>query len=37
MQMKAGLRDAARVTKMDLERRFQGQGELIRDACREAP
>jgi Tfp pilus assembly protein PilF len=34
VQMKAGLMEAARVTKMDLERRFQGQTELIRDACR---
>lgn len=34
MQMKAGRLDAARVTKMDLERRFQGQTELIREACR---
>jgi Tfp pilus assembly protein PilF len=34
MQTKAGLKDAALVTKMDLERRFQGQAELIREACR---
>lgn len=34
IQLKAGLAEAARVTKMDLERRFQGQTELIRDACR---
>jgi Tfp pilus assembly protein PilF len=34
MQMKAGLKDAALVTKMDLERRFQGQAELVREACR---
>jgi Tfp pilus assembly protein PilF len=34
MQMKAGRLDAARVTKMDLERRFQSQTELIREACR---
>jgi Flp pilus assembly protein TadD len=37
LQMKAGLVDAARVTKMDLERRFQDQAELIRDACRASP
>jgi tetratricopeptide (TPR) repeat protein len=37
MQVKAGRRDAARVTKMDLERRFQGQAELIREACRMDP
>lgn len=37
MQLKAGLKDAAMVTKMDLERRFQGQAELIRDACRSDP
>ncbi len=37
MQVKAGRRDAARVTKMDLERRFQNQAELIRDACRMDP
>ncbi|HVG58475.1 MAG TPA: tetratricopeptide repeat protein [Hyalangium sp.] len=37
MQVKAGRRDAARVTKMDLQRRFQGQAELIRDACRMDP
>ncbi|MFL5345002.1 MAG: tetratricopeptide repeat protein [Hyalangium sp.] len=34
MQLKAGRLDAARVTKMDLERRFQDQTELIRGACR---
>jgi len=34
MQTKAGLKDAALVTKMDLERRFQGQAALIREACR---
>ncbi len=34
MQMKAGRLDDARVTKMDLERRFQEQTELIREACR---
>jgi tetratricopeptide (TPR) repeat protein len=34
MQVKAGRREAAMVTKMDLERRFQNQAELIRDACR---
>jgi Flp pilus assembly protein TadD len=34
MQVKAGLLEAARVTKMDMERRFQGQAELIRNACR---
>lgn len=37
MQTKAGLKDAALVTKMDLERRFQGQAELIREACRADP
>jgi len=37
MQMKAGLSEAARVTKMDLERRFQEQAELIQDACRADP
>ncbi len=37
MQVKAGRRDAARVTKMDLERRFQNQAELIREACRMDP
>jgi hypothetical protein len=34
MQLKAGRREAARVTRMDLERRFQGRLELIREACR---
>ncbi len=34
MQVHAGQTDAALVTKMDLERRFQGRGELIRSACR---
>jgi Tfp pilus assembly protein PilF len=34
MQMKAGRLDAARVTKMDLERRFQEQPDLVREACR---
>jgi Tfp pilus assembly protein PilF len=34
MQVQAGRLDSARVTKMDLERRFQGRGELIRSACR---
>jgi hypothetical protein len=34
MQVKAGRREAATVTKMDLERRFQDQAELIRGACR---
>lgn len=37
MQVKAGRREAARVTRMDLERRFQNQAELIRDACRMDP
>ncbi|WP_224247575.1 tetratricopeptide repeat protein [Hyalangium gracile] len=36
MQMKAGRHEAALVTKMDLERRFQGQAELIREACRQS-
>jgi tetratricopeptide (TPR) repeat protein len=34
MQVEAGQLEAARVTKMDLERRFQGRTELIRSACR---
>ncbi|MBN1207228.1 MAG: tetratricopeptide repeat protein [Myxococcaceae bacterium] len=34
MQVKAGRLEGARVTKMDLERRFQDRTELIRDACR---
>jgi tetratricopeptide (TPR) repeat protein len=34
LETKAGRLEAARVTKMDLERRFQDQAELIRDACR---
>jgi Tfp pilus assembly protein PilF len=34
MQVKAGRREAAMVTKMDLERRFQEQAELVREACR---
>jgi Flp pilus assembly protein TadD len=34
MQVKADRREAALVTKMDLERRFQDQAELIREACR---
>ena len=33
MQSKAGLMEAARVTKMDLERRFQERTELIRSAA----
>jgi Tfp pilus assembly protein PilF len=37
MQVKAGQLEGARVTKMDLERRFQDRAELIRDACRMAP
>lgn len=34
MQVQAGQVEAARVTKMDLERRFQDRAELIRSACR---
>jgi tetratricopeptide (TPR) repeat protein len=34
MEVKAGRLDAARITKMDLERRFQQETELIREACR---
>jgi Tfp pilus assembly protein PilF len=34
MQVKAGRLEEARVTRMDMERRFQGQAELIRSACR---
>ncbi|MDY7230319.1 tetratricopeptide repeat protein [Hyalangium rubrum] len=37
MQVKAGQLDAARVTKMDLERRFQDRRELIQSACRMSP
>lgn len=34
MQIQAGQLEAARVTRMDLERRFQDRAELIRSACR---
>lgn len=35
MQVKTGRIDDARITRMDLERRFQDQTELIQDACRQ--
>jgi tetratricopeptide (TPR) repeat protein len=35
MQVKTGRLEAARVTQMDLERRFQDEDELIKDACRQ--
>ncbi|WP_224369191.1 tetratricopeptide repeat protein [Hyalangium versicolor] len=34
MQMKAGRLEDARITRMDLERRFQNEAELIQEACR---
>jgi Flp pilus assembly protein TadD len=34
MQLRTGQREAARVTRMDLERRFPEQLDSIRDACR---
>lgn len=33
MQLKEGRIDGARLTRMDLERRFSGQSELIRQSC----
>ncbi len=37
MQIQAGQLEAARVTKMDLERRFHERTELIQSACRMEP
>lgn len=34
LQVRAGQLEAARITKMDLERRFQERADLIRSACR---
>lgn len=37
IQVEAGQQEAARVTKMDMERRFQERKELIQSACRMGP